>query len=80
MTEAERERAMLVDRKEYPQDLPCAVCRYRWMQHKGLLCPKVPGHWARTPEGIVPIPPTFGDTTFIPDVAYLNQNPDFDVV
>jgi hypothetical protein len=80
MTEAERERAMLVDRKEYPQDLPCAVCRYRWMQHKGSLCPKVPGHWARTPEGIVPIPPTFGDTTFIPDVAYLNQSPDFDVV
>jgi len=77
MTWQERERAMSVSPKEFPQDLPCAVCRYRWMQHKGLLCPVRPGYMSVSG---IPVPPIFGDTTFIPDVAYLNQNPDFDVM
>jgi len=76
MTEKERERAMLVSPKEYPQNLPCAICGFRWMQHHGTLCPKQPGYLLFG----IPRAPIMGDTTFIPDVAYLNQNPDFDVV
>ena len=79
VNEAERmrERAMAVAKTEYPQDLPCAVCRFRWMQHKGTLCPKTPGYFDHVLQ--MAFPPTLGDTTFIPDVAYLNQSPDFDV-
>lgn len=71
---------MLVSPKEYPHDLPCAVCHFRWMQHKGTLCPKRPGYLTRILGKLIPVAPVFGDTTFIPDVAYLNKNPDFDVV
>lgn len=78
MTEAERERAMLVDRKEYPQDLPCAICHHRWMQHNGTLCPVSPGYITRM--GTVQLP-VFenSNSTFIPDAAYYNQSPDFEV-
>lgn len=78
LTDAERERAALVSPKEYPQEMPCAVCRFRWMQHRGTLCPKTPGYVSQVTGEAVP--PTMGDTTFIPDVAYYSQNPDFDVV
>jgi hypothetical protein len=78
MTPAEKERAALVSPKEYPQDLPCAICRFRWMQHQGTLCPIRPGYFDHVLG--LPVPPLMGNTTFIPDVAYLNQNPDFDVV
>jgi hypothetical protein len=76
LTDKERELAMLVSRKEFPQDMPCAVCHFRWMQHRGLLCPIRPGFMSVTG---LPVPPVYGDSTFIPDVAYFNQ-PDFDVV
>jgi hypothetical protein len=76
MTRQEKEHAILVSRNEYPQDLPCAVCHFRWMQHRGTLCPKRPGYMSALG---VPVPPIMGDTTFIPDLAYLKQ-PDFDVV
>lgn len=78
MTPKEIEQAISVSPKEYPPDLPCAVCRFRWMQHKGTLCPRTPGYFDRFL--MQAFPPTFADTTFIPDLAYLNQNPDFDVV
>lgn len=77
MTQAEKELAMLVSPKEYPQDLPCAVCGYRWMQHRGSLCPRKPGYYSFVLGR--PVAPVLGDTTFIPDVAFLKQ-PDFDVV
>ena len=78
MTSAEKERAILVSPKEYPQDLPCAVCGFRWMQHAGTLCPKRPGYYSYVLD--IPVPPIMGDSTFIPDLAYLNVNPDFDVM
>jgi hypothetical protein len=84
MTPAEKERAMLVDRKEYPGEMPCMVCGFRWMQHKGTLCPSRPGYGFPLDCGdhieIIPVPPIWGNTTFIPDLAYYSQNPDFDVV
>jgi len=78
MTDADRERAMLVSPKEYPQDLPCAICHHRWMQHKGTLCPVSPGYIER--DGGIKLPVFAGsNSTFVPDLAYLNQSPDFDV-
>jgi hypothetical protein len=77
VTNTEKERAMLSDKKEFPQDMPCAVCGYRWMQHHGILCPKTPGYFNHVLQTAVP--PTMGDTTFIPDVDYY-KTPDFDVV
>jgi hypothetical protein len=71
-----RERAMLVDPKTYPQEMPCCVCHHRWMQHKGTLCPARPGYYG--PDGI-PVMPVFGDTEFIPDVNFYKE-PDFDVI
>jgi hypothetical protein len=77
MNNAEKERAMLVSPKEYPGEMPCAVCGYRWMQHRGSLCPKHPGYFSVILQR--PIPPIMGDTTFIPDVAFVKE-PDFDVI
>ena len=72
------EHAMAVSPKEYPQDMPCMMCQYVWMQHKGTLCPARPGYF--DPVTGNPVAPIYqAETTFIPDVAYLNQNPDFDV-
>lgn len=75
MTPQEKERAMLVSPKEYPEECPCAVCGYRWMQHHGTLCPKRPGYLH--PLGF-PVPPSLGDTTFVPDLAFFKE-PDFNV-
>lgn len=79
----ERERAMLVSKDEYPQNMPCAVCGYRWMQHKGLICPETPGYLFPLDMGdrieMVPVMPTFGNSLFIPDVAF-EKEPDFEVV
>jgi hypothetical protein len=84
MSRREKETAMLVPKTEYPQDMPCTVCGYRWMQHKGTLCPQRPGGMIPidfvTHIEFIPVEPLWGDTTFLPDVAYYNQNPDFDVV
>lgn len=74
---AERERAMIADPKEFPQEMPCAVCGFRWMQHKGRLCPSRPGYF--DPLTQRPVAPIFGDTEFIPDANFFKQ-PDFDVV
>ena len=77
LTDAEKERAMLVSKDEYPQEMPCIVCRFRWMQHKGTLCPKTPGYFDRFLQR--PVPPTFADTTFLPDLDFYKE-PNFDVV
>lgn len=84
MTDAEKLRAMSVSPKEYPQETPCAVCGYRWREHKGTLCVKRAATYFLLDMGThlepVPIPPVLGDTTFVPDLAYFSQNPDFDVI
>lgn len=81
MTRHELERAISVDPKEYPQNCPCAVCGYRWMQHMGSLCPATPGGIMILDGEAVMVKPVFQEeTTFIPDMAFYNQNPDFDVV
>lgn len=74
---AGRERAMLADAKEFPQEMPCAVCGNRWMQHKGRLCPAKPGYFDHVLQR--PVPPIFGDTEFIPDANFYKE-PNFDVV
>jgi hypothetical protein len=84
LTRAERERAIAVSRNEYPPEMPCAVCGFRWMQHRGTLCPARPGYLVPIDCGdhieFMPVSPVFGDTTFLPDASYFNQSPDFDVV
>jgi hypothetical protein len=72
---AERERAMSANKLEFPQEMPCAVCGFRWMQHKGKLCPARPGYYG--PDG-KPVLPVFGDTSFVPDENFYKE-PDFDV-
>jgi hypothetical protein len=82
LTPAQVERAALASPYLYPQDCPCARCGFRWMQHKGLLCPATEGKWStiQNPHTGMPyvIPPTFSDQTFIPDEAYYRE-PEFDV-
>lgn len=81
LTRKEIEAAINVSREEYPQNMPCAVCGYRWMQHMGTLCPATPGGFATIDGQPAVIMPVFQEeTTFLPDVAYYSQNPDFDVV
>lgn len=81
-TRAELDKAAQVDPRTYPQDMPCINCGHRWMQHKGLLCPIVPGHWSSVVNPLtglpVAVPPTFGAKLFVPDEAYYKE-PDFDV-
>jgi hypothetical protein len=78
ISKEEWSRAIQSDPKEYPQDMPCAVCGNRWMQHLGKLCPTRPGYISEFGH---PVPALFvdSDTTFIPDTAYYKR-PDFDVV
>lgn len=78
MTAAETEKARSAAKTLYPQDMPCMVCLHRWMQHSGLLCPSRPGYLSAITG--LPVPPTYGNTTFVPDEMYFNQNPNFDVV
>jgi hypothetical protein len=76
-------KAASVKSTEYPQDLPCVVCKNRWMQHKGTLCPAQVGGILMIEgqpvcvEARFPLPENA--TTFIPDLEFLKQ-PDFDVV
>jgi hypothetical protein len=79
------EKFSAYDKATYPQEMPCLVCGYMWMQHRGLLCPLSPG-------GLVPIETErgkfemfaamqiFGDSLFVPDLDYYKQNPSFEVV
>jgi hypothetical protein len=71
------ERAMIADKEEFPQEMPCCVCGFRWMQHKGRLCPSRPGYF--DPVSGQPVAPVFGNTEFIPDVNFYKE-PDFDAV
>lgn len=85
LNQKEREAFAAVDRNTYPQDMPCAVCGARWMQHKGMLCSSSPGGVFFLDMGTyiepIPIAPRFeGESFFVPDLAWQNQNPDFDVV
>lgn len=82
LTRAEIEKAALVSPLTYPQDMPCANCKRRWMQHKGLLCPVQDGYWSPVRAangGFIAVPPKFGTDLFIPDEAYYTP-PDFEVV
>jgi hypothetical protein len=79
LTDAEILAAISVPATEYPQDMPCMLCHFRWMQHKGTLCPKTPGGFDLK-NGRAVLPTWQFYTTFIPDVAYMNPDPDFDVV
>jgi hypothetical protein len=76
LNSAAKERAMLADPKEFPQEMPCAVCHFRWMQHKGRLCPARPGYFDQLTGG--PVAPVFGNTEFIPDVNFYKEA-DFEV-
>jgi hypothetical protein len=72
-------------RESYPQEMPCAVCGYMWMQHKGMLCPLSPGGFIpiETEKGVFEtfaVMPVFGDSLFVPDLDYYKQNPPFEVV
>jgi hypothetical protein len=78
--QAKIEAAANHDKNAYPNECPCAVCGYRWMQHMGLLCPATPGGFIPLDGEMVPVMPVFRtDSFFIPDLAYYRQ-PDFDVV
>ena len=76
LTQAERERAMLAPRNLYSNKMPCMVCGFRWMQHKGTLCPSRPGYFSQSLR--MPIAPIMGDTEFLPDERFYKE-PDFDV-
>lgn len=78
MTEQEKDKARSASKTLYPQEMPCAICGNRWMQHVGEMCPIKPGYLSRLTG--LPVPPETGETTFVPDAAFYNQNPDFDVV
>jgi hypothetical protein len=84
LTVAEMERAINHDKHTYPNEMPCAICGHRWMQHMGLLCPVRAGGFLNVDGELVPVMPVYGNqqngTLFVPDLAYYNQNPDFDVV
>lgn len=77
LTPAEREKAMLANPKLYPQNMPCMVCHFRWMQHRGKLCPARPGHYSHALGRAVP--PVMGNTEFVPDENFYKTH-DFDVV
>lgn len=83
LSRREKEQAILAPKDSYPERMPCLSCGYFWMQHKGNLCPAQPGgllpvEVEKNRWELVPIMPVWGDTLFIPDVAYFT-NPDFDV-
>jgi hypothetical protein len=64
LSPSQLEHAINVDPKEYPENMPCAMCGYMWMQHYGTLCPARPGYLELTTgKAVMPI----------------FQNPDFDV-
>jgi hypothetical protein len=80
--QAKIEAAANHDKNAYPQEMPCMLCGYRWMQHMGLLCPAKPGGFIplRDTGELIPVMPIFRtDQFFIPDLAYYKE-PDFDVV
>ena len=80
MTPQEKQKAMQVSPKEYPEHLPCMNCGREWMQHKGTLCPHPDSATFRNVGGIsMPVPYVPGDTTFLPDLDYF-KSPNFEVV
>jgi len=79
LSHAEIEKAISIDPKTYPQDMPCSVCGFRWMQHMGTLCPVRPGYIENASGFPKLVLPVFGNTTFLPDLDYY-KTPDFDVV
>lgn len=80
-SDAEREKLFLENANLYPQDMPCAMCGYRWMQHKGEVCPVKPGGLKKTILGLTPVVPVFlgSKTAFVPDYEFYKE-PNFDVV
>lgn len=80
-SDIEREKLFLTNANLYPQEMPCAMCGYRWMQHKGEVCPVKPGGFKQTILGMIPIVPIFSGskTAFVPDVEFYKE-PNFDVV
>jgi hypothetical protein len=81
LTKQEIEKAINVDRNTYPGEMPCIICGHRWMQHMGTLCPHTPGGYIIVDGMLAAVKPIFQEeTTFLPDMTYYNQNPDFDVV
>ena len=80
LTPRELQTAIEANPKEFPNEMPCANCGHRWMQHMGKLCPATPGGFMIIDGEMVPIMPVFQETkTFIPDVDYF-KTPNFDVV
>lgn len=78
LSSSQLQHAINVSPKEFPENMPCAVCGFFWMQHMGTLCPARAGYF--DPLTMHPVMPVFQNTeTFIPDVMYFNQSPDFDV-
>lgn len=81
-SQAEIEAAANYKKDAYPQECPCAICGYRWMQHMGLICPATPGGFIpiRDSGEMIPVMPTFNlDSFFIPDMDFY-KTPNFDVV
>lgn len=92
LTPQQVQLAASVAKDSYPNEMPCIQCGYAWMQHLGTLCPVHPGRVAlrmcidattgqKFMEPYVAEPARFdgATTTFLPDVDYYNQSPDFEV-
>lgn len=79
--DVEREKLFLTNANLYPQEMPCAMCGHRWMQHRGEVCPVRPGGFKQTVLGMIPIMPVFygSKTAFVPDIEFYKE-PNFDVV
>lgn len=81
-SDIERERLMLSRKDMFPENCPCAMCGYRWMQHKGEVCPVRVGEMRQSATGQIHIilPEYRGSmTAFVPDEAYY-KTPDFAVM
>lgn len=83
LTADQIEKAANVRRDLYPEKMPCMRCGYMWMTHKGLLCPVKEGSYSKIMNPLTgmpyPIPPQYGDQTFLPDEEYYKP-PDFEVM
>jgi hypothetical protein len=71
MTIAEKERAMIMSKHQYPQSLLCANCLQKWMAHKGTMCP----HPLVGTNGFLSMGWFPGETTFIPIVDNFDGSP-----
>lgn len=77
----EREKLFLTNPNLYPQEMPCAMCGKRWMQHKGEVCPIRIGELKETRLGMLLIMPLYhgSKTAFVADVEFYKES-NFDVV